>query len=238
MESVALGDDAGSMVECSDLMKSYQMGKDHIVHALNGVDLTIQTGEFVAVMGPSGSGKSTLLHMIGLLDQPDRGSLRIHGEEVSRLSPKHLPQMRNRKIGFVFQRHHLIPTLTALENVMLPLRYRHLARSKARGLAAAVLESVGLADRMGHRPGELSGGQQQRVAIARALVTSPALVLADEPTGELDTKTSQELVTLMRRMNEEHNQTFVIVTHNPEVTTVCDRTITMRDGQIVDEETE
>lgn len=223
---------ADPMVECSGLVKEYRMGKVHSVRALGGVDLRIATGEFVAIMGPSGSGKSTLLHILGLLDQPDAGSLQIHGEEVARIPNRELPRTRNRKIGFVFQRHHLLPTLTALDNVMLPLRYRRTPRHEARELAASMLEEVGLHDRMRHRPGELSGGQQQRVAIARALVTSPDLVLADEPTGELDSKTSHELMALMRRMNAERHQTFVIVTHDDEVAQACDRTVRMRDGLI------
>lgn len=229
------GGQSDFIIKACSLVKTYRKGKDHVVRALDGVDLTVRRGEFVAIVGPSGSGKSTLLHILGLLDEPDSGSMWLAGEDVAFIPPKVMAKLRNRKIGFVFQRHYLIPTLTALENVMLPLRYRRLPKPEARHQAEAVLVKVGLADRLRHRPSELSGGQQQRVAVARALVTGADLILADEPTGQLDSWTGGELMSLMRRINEEHGRTFVIVTHNPAVAAACDRKVTLRDGRIVED---
>lgn len=222
-------------MECLELIKEYRMGSGRVVRALNGVNLSVCKGEFVGIVGPSGAGKSTLLHIIGLLERPDGGELRIHGADAARIPKRRVARFRNRKVGFVFQRIHLLPTLNALENVMLPLRYRRMPRREAQLAAEAILTEVGLADRLRHRPGELSGGQRQRVAVARALVTDPDLVLADEPTGELDSESSRELVALLRRINEERHQTIVLVTHDRDVVQACDRTIQMRNGVVVDE---
>lgn len=220
-----------AIVEMRDLVKTYRLGKQEI-HAVNGISLTIQKGEFIAVMGRSGSGKSTLLNLIGCLDWPTSGAVFLDGLEVSRLPERDLPKIRRQKVGFVFQHFNLIPTLTALENVMLPLRYTRLPRAEARGRALEVLEAVEMAHRLKHRPVELSGGEQQRVAIARALVNRPAVVLADEPTGEVDTQTALTIVRLMKRLNEGLEQTFLIVTHDGMVTSHAKRIINLRDGRI------
>jgi putative ABC transport system ATP-binding protein len=203
------------------------------VQALADVSLTIRRGEFLAIMGRSGSGKSTLLNLLGCLDRPTAGSVWLDGVEVTRLPERHLPPFRLQKIGFVFQAHNLVPSLTALENVALPLRYVRPALPDALARAREALRAVGLADRLHHRPAELSGGQQQRVAIARALVNNPALVLADEPTGALDSRTATELLGLLRHLCRERGQTFVIVTHDPIVGQNCDRVIEMVDGRIL-----
>ncbi|MHB9144618.1 MAG: ABC transporter ATP-binding protein [Symbiobacteriia bacterium] len=220
------------IVEAEGLYKVYHLGSQSIT-ALGGVDLVLQQGEFVAVMGRSGSGKSTLLHILGCLDRPSSGRLRLGGLEVGRLLPNQLPAIRRHKVGFVFQRHNVLPSLTALENVMLPLRYSREGPAAARQRALALLQEVGLLDRADHRPGQLSGGEQQRVALARALVNEPELILADEPTGELDSQTARQMVALMRRLNRERGQTFLIITHDPAVSESTDRTIHMLDGRIV-----
>lgn len=207
------------------------MGKVQ-VNALNGLSLQVEPGEFISIMGRSGSGKSTLLNMLGCLDRPSSGSVLIDGTDVTKLPRRSLPRVRREKIGFVFQHFNLVPSLTAVENVMLPLKYmgvRGGARSKR---AREALEQVGLAARANHRPSELSGGEQQRVAVARAIVTRPAIVLGDELTGELDTKTSHAVIELLRQFNQELKQTFILVTHDPMVAEQTDRVIHLQDGQV------
>ena len=221
------------MIEFEDVTKTYRMGKVE-VPALQGVSLSISQGEMVAIMGPSGSGKSTLMNIIGCLDVPNSGSYVLEGEDVSRLSDDRLAEIRNRKIGFIFQTYNLLPRLTALANVELPLVYGNGRDRRRRSLEA--LERVGLADRVNHRPPELSGGQQQRVGIARALVKNPALLLADEPTGNLDSRSSEEIVAILQRLNQEEGLTVVVVTHEPEISESTQRIITTRDGVVVSDE--
>lgn len=220
------------MVTVKHLDKTFNKGQENEVRALSDIDLTIQKGEFVAIIGPSGSGKSTLMHIIGALDTATDGSVIIAGEDISDKKISKLYKLRAKKIGFVFQGFNLIPTLTALENVMLAGEYGGQGR-QARHDAVEALKLVGLGTRLDHFPSELSGGEAQRVAIARSLVNKPALILADEPTGQLDTATSIEIVDLMKRLCRENEQTFVVVTHNPEVARVCDRIIILRDGKLV-----
>ena len=223
------------VVEGRDLYKTYQMG-DIQVHALRGLSLTIEKGEVVAVMGPSGSGKSTLMNVIGCLDRPTSGTYLLNGENVSELKGNQLAEIRNRQVGFVFQQYMLLSSVTALENVAMPLRYRrNNGYQDAKQSAAYLLARVGLGDRMHHKPFELSGGQMQRVAIARALVNDPAIVLADEPTGNLDSKSGDEIMELLLDLNKEKNVTLVIVTHDPEVAKFTDRTIHIFDGKVKDE---
>jgi macrolide transport system ATP-binding/permease protein len=220
------------MIEIKNIFKTYQMGKVE-VKALSGVSLKIKSGEFVAIMGASGSGKSTLMHILGLLDRPDSGSFYLGDKEITRLSDTELATLRNRLIGFVFQQFHLLPRMSALENAELPLIYagkRHL-KDKAR----QELEEVGLKDRISHRPNEMSGGQQQRVAIARSLVNEPLIILADEPTGNLDSKSKDEIIGILQKLNQK-GKTVVIVTHEKEIAACCRRIIQMRDGQIVSDE--
>ena len=215
--------------------KSYVSGEDEL-EVLHGIDLTLQRGEFSALIGPSGSGKSTLLNLIGLLDRPSTGKLFIDGQETSALPEADITRLRGQRIGFVFQHHLLISAFTALENVMMPLlvdRGRPDAAMRAR--AAELLEEVGLADRQNHLASRLSGGQQQRVAIARALAMNPSLVLADEPTGNLDTHTADDIFALLREVNVREQTTFLIVTHDPRLATRCDRIIELVDGRIVAE---
>jgi putative ABC transport system ATP-binding protein len=221
------------MIEGRELTKRYPLG-DGGVAALRGVSFAIGRGEMVAVMGPSGSGKSTLMNIVGCLDVPTSGSYVLDGVETSRLGDDQLAAVRNRKIGFVFQQFNLLPRMTALEQVELPLLYAGAERRRARALEA--LAAVGLSDRVRHRPTELSGGQQQRVAIARALVTEPSLLLADEPTGALDTRTSAEVMELLGRLNRERGITVVLVTHEPEVAAHAGRVIHLRDGRISSDE--
>lgn len=220
------------IVKVVGLTKRYRLGKDNYVDALRGASLTIARGEMVSIIGPSGSGKSTLMHIVGCLDRPDSGEVWLSERRVDQLRGRALTVVRGREADFIFQGFNLIPTMTAAENVALAAEYAGASRRDAAGKARSLLELVGLADRMKHAPTELSGGQQQRVAIARALVNDPAIVMGDEPTGDLDTATSAEIVSVMRDINTERGTTFVLVTHNPEVADACDRTIHMRDGVV------
>jgi putative ABC transport system ATP-binding protein len=229
------------MLEGRKLRKTYRLNRRNSVEALAGVDIDIEAGEMVAIMGPSGSGKSTLMHILGLLHSPDRdavpaGELRIDGRDTTRLSDGERTRMRARQMGFVFQSFNLVPTLTAIENVALAAEYAGVLGRRARASAADALAAVGLADRADHRPMELSGGEQQRVAISRSLVNRPKLLLGDEPTGNLDTKRSAEVLAMLRRLNRERGQTIILVTHDPEVGAACDRVVLMRDGLIVGNE--
>jgi len=207
------------------------MGKV-VVPALRGVSFDVEEGEFLAVLGPSGSGKSTLLHLIGCLDRPDEGEILFEGRNVLILNDDELAELRLKKMGFVFQFFNLLPRLTALENVKIPLALAGVSDKEADERARKLLELVGLGKRLNHRPSELSGGEQQRVAIARALINNPKLVLADEPTGNLDTKSGWEIVNLMRKLNEEIGQTFIVVTHDPQIAEVADRILYLKDGLI------
>jgi len=213
-----------------DVSKTYRLGKVTVT-ALDGVSLAVKAGEFLAVAGPSGSGKTTLLNLIGCLDTPTSGQVAIDGEAISGLSPGRRADLRARKLGFVFQTFNLIPVLTAWENVEYPLLLQR-GRGDVAARVRAALEHVGLADRARHRPPELSGGQQQRVAIARALVTEPALVLADEPTANLDSRTGHEIIELMRRLNRERGTTFVFSTHDPRIVNAADRVLEISDGRL------
>src|SRR6202789_2178306 len=222
---------SGRLIEGRDLHKSVvHMGRT--LRVLRGIDITIDQGEVVAIVGPSGAGKSTLLHCIGTLDLPTSGAIRLGGDELTGLSGTKLASIRNRTIGFVFQFHHLLPEFNALENVMMPGLIQGKSRRDMDGLARALLTEVGLASRVTHRPGELSGGEQQRVALARALVLSPKLLLADEPTGNLDTATSGAMHDLFFEINQKHGTTVVVVTHNLTFAESMPRVVTMRDGSI------
>ncbi len=225
----------GRLLEARNLRKTYRMSRRNQVEALRGVDIDIDAGEMVAIMGPSGSGKSTLMHILGLLHAPDANGgppaeLRFNGQEVSDLSDRQRTRLRASSMGFVFQSYNLVPTLTALENVSLAGEYAGVPNAEARTAAMEALDWVGLAERHGHRPMELSGGEQQRVALARSLVNRPTLLLADEPTGNLDSARSHEVLEMLRRFNVERGQTLVLVTHDAAVGSVCDRIIHMLDG--------
>ncbi len=218
------------MIELSNIRKTYRQGGSDI-HALDGIDLHIAQGEFVAVMGPSGSGKSTLLNVLGGLDRPDSGRYRLAQDEISALDDDAASDVRNRRIGFVFQSFHLLPRLTVLENVLLPQRYARSPDAQARERATQLLERIGLGKRLHHLPGQLSGGQLQRAAIARALLNQPALLLADEPTGNLDSNSAAEVMDLLRELHGG-GQTLVLVTHDPDIAAAAQRTIHLRDGRI------
>ena len=220
------------IIALSDVRKRYQMG-DVTVHALQGVSCTITRGEFVAIMGPSGSGKSTLMNMIGCLDTPTEGSYQLDGIEVARLADNDLAHVRARKLGFVFQQYMLLPRQSALRQVEMPLIYRGVSAGERRRRAEVALHIVGMGERMHHKPSELSGGQQQRVAIARALGGSPSVLLADEPTGALDSKTSVEIMAILQRLNREQGLTVVLVTHEAEIAAYAQRVLVMRDGLLV-----
>ncbi|HKV44539.1 MAG TPA: ABC transporter ATP-binding protein [bacterium] len=222
------------LIEVRDLTKIYGEGTTE-VRALRGVSLSIRQGEFVAIMGPSGSGKSTFMHLLGCLDRPTSGSYRLAGVEVSRMSRDQLASVRNTRIGFVFQSFNLLARTTALENVELPMLYAGIAREERMRRARALLESVGLGTRLNHRPSELSGGQQQRVAIARALATDPPLLMADEPTGNLDSASSGEIMELFRRLNQEHGITVVVVTHDITVAAWSKRVVVFKDGLVTED---
>jgi putative ABC transport system ATP-binding protein len=222
------------MIKIENVTKVYQMGEME-VHALRGVSLQIEPGDFLTIMGPSGSGKSTLMNVLGCLDSPTEGSYLLQDQDVSHLSDTQLARVRNKEIGFVFQQFNLLPRTSALRQVELPLMYAGLSARERHQRAKAALEAVGLGDRMGHKPDELSGGQQQRVAIARALVTEPSIIMADEPTGNLDTKSGDEILRIFQQLNER-GITIIFVTHDPEIAEYSRRTIHIRDGLIEKDE--
>jgi putative ABC transport system ATP-binding protein len=226
--------DVPAVIAVSDLTKDYRLA-DNVVHALRAINLEVQKGEFVAIMGPSGSGKSTFMNLIGCLDRPTRGSYLLDGVEITRLRQSELAHLRNRKIGFIFQGFNLLPRMDALDNVMLPMVYLGVPSDVRQQRARLALESVGLGERIHHHANELSGGQQQRVAIARSLVNGPSLILADEPTGNLDSRTSVEIMAILQGLNEA-GATIVLVTHEPDIATYCSRRVTFRDGVVVSDQ--
>ena len=219
-----------ALIEIKDMYKIYEMGSEK-VHALDGIDLTIHEHEFVAIVGPSGSGKSTLMNMIGCLDTPTSGEYHLEGADISKLNDKQLTMIRREKIGFIFQKFNLLSKSSALENVELPAMYKGISASERKKLALEALGNVGLSDRVQHRPSELSGGQQQRVAIARALVNHPPVILADEPTGNLDSKSGKDVMDMIKKLHKEGN-TIILITHDPEVAQNAPREIHIRDGKI------
>ncbi|MFZ5874994.1 MAG: ABC transporter ATP-binding protein [Nitrospirota bacterium] len=219
------------IIRTEGLTKSFAIGRDTI-HVLRGIDLTVARGETVGLIGASGAGKSTLLHLLGGLDRPSGGAITVDNVRVDQLREAELEPFRNRTVGFIFQFHHLLPEFTALENVMMPGLIRGLAQAEMRERARHILDNVGLGARLAHRPGELSGGEQQRVAIARALVLEPPVVLADEPTGNLDTHTGDEVMAVLKRLRQARGTTFLIVTHNEKLATETDRVIRMVDGKV------
>ncbi len=223
-----------ALIEVDDLHRHFAMG-DQTVRALDGVSVSVAAGEFVAMMGPSGSGKSTLLYLVGGLDRPTSGAIRINGQELSALSDEALAEVRSREVGFVFQSFHLVPTMTALQNVVFPMVFARVPAAQREPRARELLHLVGLGDRVDHRPTELSGGQQQRVAIARALANDPPILLADEPTGNLDSRTGEEIMALLVRLNREAGRTILIVSHDPSVGDDVTRTLHLRDGRLVSE---
>jgi putative ABC transport system ATP-binding protein len=222
------------LISLQDLRKTYQLG-DNTVHALRGVSLEIEAGEFVTITGPSGSGKSTLMHILGCLDRPSGGTMWLNGKDVSNLSRTELADIRNKQIGFVFQGFNLLPRTTAAENVEVPLLYSRpmIGATERRKRALAALQAIGLGERAEHHPNQLSGGQQQRVAIARALVTNPSVILADEPTGNLDTATSIEVMHLLQDLREKRNITVILITHEPDIAAYGTRIISVRDGSVI-----
>jgi len=223
-----------NLINLQDVNKTYHLG-DIPQQVLFDINLTIRLGEMLAIMGHSGSGKSTLMNLIGLLDRPDTGIYRLRDQETQTLSDDELAELRNHTIGFVFQQFFLLPRLTAEQNVALPLLYRNTPPAEARERVMAILQKVGMADKSHHRPNQLSGGQQQRVAIARALVGEPAVILADEPTGSLDSRTGEEVIELFQRLHYEEQRTVIIVTHDPLIGATCPRMIEISDGRIIDE---
>jgi putative ABC transport system ATP-binding protein len=233
MATTAQALQSNAVIEVKNLHKNYRMGSE-IIHALNGVDLSIHENEYVAIMGPSGSGKSTLMNIIGCLDQPSEGEYWLSGENVSKLSDSDLARARNGKIGFVFQTFNLLPRANALQNVEIPLMYGGIGRRARRAQAREALERVGLSDRVFHKPNELSGGQRQRVAVARALVNSPSILLADEPTGNLDSRTGEDIMALFGELHAE-GQTIVLVTHEPDIAEHASRHIHLRDGVVTED---
>lgn len=220
------------IIKLNNVWKTYQMGKTQ-VHALRGLDLEVFKGEFLAVQGPSGSGKSTSMNLIGCLDVPTKGKIYLDGQNIAELEESDLAQIRGRKIGFVFQKFNLIPTLTALENVTLPMTFQGFDEEERQKRGKKLLEQFKLGDRINHKPNELSGGQQQRVAIARSLATDPPMILADEPTGNLDSKTGKEVMEFLRELNNKFKKTIVLVTHDDKLAKAADRVLFLKDGQII-----
>ena len=220
------------LIQLKNVWKTYKMGETH-VNALQGIDITVREGEFVAIQGPSGSGKSTAMNLIGCLDVPSQGQILLDGHDISKLSESDLAQIRGQKIGFVFQKFNLIETLTALENVTLPMTFQGTANAERIKRAETLLKQFGLGDRMDHRPNQLSGGQQQRVAIARSLAVDPPVILADEPTGNLDSKTGKEVMATLRELNQKYGKTIVLVTHDDILAHSADRIEFLKDGKIV-----
>ena len=221
-----------TMISAKDLTKRYQLGKENFVDALRGASVEVDAGEMVAIMGPSGCGKSTMLHMMGCLDSPDAGEIWLNGRRVDNLGAAATTRLLRTEVGFIFQGFNLVPTISAIENVAVAAQYAGKSRREAQRLAREALDRVGLADRADHRPNELSGGQQQRVAIARALINGPSVILGDEPTGNLDSGSSAEIIDMMREINLTTGTTFVLVTHDPDVAEACDRVVHMRDGLV------
>lgn len=224
---------AETVVRLENVVKTYSMGESE-VHALRGISFKIEQGEFLSIMGPSGSGKSTCMNMIGCLDRPTSGLVEINGKETAKMTEKELAVLRNQTVGFVFQQYHLIASMNVLENVMLPLKYAHVEKAQRVERAKEALAAVGLAERIKHRPHELSGGQKQRVAIARAMVTRPKILLADEPTGALDSSTGKQVMELFSKINKEQGTTVIIVTHDPRIGESTKRCIKILDGQLVE----
>ena len=223
-----------TLIELKDIMKTYVMG-DNVVHALNHVDVTIDYGEFTSIMGASGSGKSTMMNILGCLDRPTSGEYYLDGKEIAGYNDDELAHTRNAKIGFVFQNFNLLSKLTAQANVALPLIYAGVSEEERMERAKKALEAVGLGERLDHKPMEMSGGQRQRVAIARALINDPPVIMADEPTGNLDTKSSYEIMDIFKKMNEQ-GKTVIMVTHEPDIAAYCKRVLVMRDGKLVSDE--
>lgn len=223
---------SNTIVRLDNVVKTYSMGESE-VHALRGISFEIEQGEFLSIMGPSGSGKSTCMNMIGCLDRPTSGIVEINGKETAKMTEKELALLRNQTVGFVFQQYHLIASMNVLENVMLPLKYQKVEKSERVERAKQALEAVGLGERIKHRPHELSGGQKQRVAIARAMITKPKILLADEPTGALDSTTGKQVMEMFSKINQEQGTTVIIVTHDPGIGESTRRCIRILDGQIV-----